>query len=223
MTCPLCGSGVLPGKICLYCGYDPSRQGFRSTTKPSIPDSPKPETVPPSQDVTRPKAKQKTGKLEPHEKTPAQAPDETILDADDVLDRIDRLGPSATATTPVPSSTPTRPSQAAPQAATVPVTTQFIFERRRIVGYAGLVAATVVVRVGEPDELLPNGEDLRRLKEGPIGLRMRKAIDMATADLKAEALERGANGVVGVRLDVRPGQGPLAIVTLIGTAVVLES
>ena len=223
MTCPLCGTGVLPGKICLYCGYDPHRQGFRPPTKPSVPDSPKSETAPPLRDVTRPKAKQKTAKLDPQEKTPAKESGGTGSDADDILDQIDRLGPSATAIAPSSSSTSATSSQTAPQAATVPVTTQFVFERRRIVGYAGLVTATVVVRVGEPDDLLPNGEDLCRLKEGPIGLRMRKAIDWATADLKTEALERGANGVVGVRLDIRPGQGPFAVVTLIGTAVVLET
>lgn len=89
-------------------------------------------------------------------------------------------------------------------------------------GYAGLVAATVVIRVGEPDELLPAGVDMQRLSGGPIGTRLRKAIDLAIADLKTEAIERGGNGVVGARLEVLPAQGTLAIVTLIGTAVVLE-
>jgi uncharacterized protein YbjQ (UPF0145 family) len=108
------------------------------------------------------------------------------------------------------------------QQASVPVTTQFAFEGQRIVGYAGLVAATVVIRVGEAEDLLPDGVDMQRLSGGPIGARLRKAIDLAIADLKTEAIERGGNGVVGARLEVLPAQGPLAIVTLIGTAVVLE-
>ena len=63
---------------------------------------------------------------------------------------------------------------------------------------------------------------MQRLSGSPIGMRLRKAIDLAIADLKTEALERGANGVVGARLEVLPAHGPLAIVTLIGTAVILE-
>ena len=84
------------------------------------------------------------------------------------------------------------------------------------------MASTVVVRVGSQDDLLPEGMEMQRLSGGPIGLRLRKAIDLAIADLKTEALERGANAVVGARLEVLPAHGPLAIVTLIGTAVILE-
>src|SRR5207249_292693 len=99
-----------------------------------------------------------------------------------------------------------------------PVTTQFAFENHRITGYAGLVIATVAVRIGEPDDLLPEGQNLQRLSAGPIGTRVRKAVDLALADLKTEAIERGGNGVVGARLEVLPTQGSVAFVTLSGTA-----
>jgi uncharacterized protein YbjQ (UPF0145 family) len=52
-------------------------------------------------------------------------------------------------------------------------------------------------------------------------MRLRKAVDLALADLKTEALERGGNGVVGARLEVLPSQGSVAFVTLSGTAVVI--
>lgn len=201
MTCLLCGIGLLPGKICINCGYDPSRPGVRPASKPTVPEPSRQETK------TDPLASirdmlpsvEKKGRGKQKDKAAAQASRTASSDADDFLEQTATL-----------------------QQASVPVTTQFVFEGQRIAGYAGLVAATVVVRVGEPDELLPEGQHIQRLSGGVIGLRLRKAIDLAIADLKTEALERGGNGVVGARLEMLPAQGPLAIVTLIGTAVILE-
>lgn len=203
MECPLCGIGLLPGKICLNCGYDPSRPGVRPTFKPALPDPPKQESTPDPLASIRdmlPTAAGRKSKTKQKEKAPAHVPEQ----------------PQPTA------PPPPLPQWSKLQQASVPVTTQFAFEGQRIVGYAGLVAATVVIRVGETDELLPEGLDMQRLSGGPVGVRLRKAIDLAIADLKTEAIERGGNGVVGARLEVLPAQGPLAIVTLIGTAVVLE-
>lgn len=203
MTCPLCGIGILPGKICINCGYDPSRPGVRPTSKPAPPDPPKQESTPDPLASIRdmlPTAAGRKSKAKQKEKAPADVP----------------AAPQPTA------PPPPLPQRAKLQQASVPVTTQFAFEGQHIVGYAGLVAATVVIRMGEADELLPEGLDMQRLSGGPIGVRLRRAIDLAIADLKTEAIERGGNGVVGARLEVLPAQGPLAIVTLIGTAVILE-
>lgn len=216
MTCPLCGIGILPGKICINCGYDPNRPGVRPSAKPAIPEPSKSEARPDPLASIRdmlPTAEKK-GKGKQKDKAQAPASRTAFSDADDILGQIDKLG------------SPSAPAPAAPRAtlqqATVPVTTQFAFEGRHIGGYAGLVASTVVVRVGSHDDLLPEGMEMQRLGGGPIGMRLRKAIDLAIADLKTEALERGANAVVGARLEVLPAHGPLAIVTLIGTAVILE-
>lgn len=211
MTCPLCGIGILPGKICINCGYDPSRPGVRPSAKPAIPDPPKQEAksdpLASIRDMLPSVEKKGKGKQKDKAATPASRT--ASADTDDSLSQIDKLEPAA-------------PPRATLQQATVPVTTQFAFEGRHIGGYAGLVASTVVVRVGSQDDLLPEGQEMQRLSGGPIGMRLRKAIDLAIADLKTEALERGANGVVGARLEVLPAHGPLAIVTLIGTAVILE-
>lgn len=205
MTCPLCGIGLLPGKICINCGYDPSRPGVRPTSKPAPPDPPKQESTPDPLASIRdmlPTAGGRKSKAKQKDKAEAAA-----------------AQPAA----PQPTAPPPPLSQQTKlQQASVPVTTQFAFEGQHIVGYAGLVAATVVIRMGEMDELLPEGLDMQRLSGGPIGVRLRRAIDLAIADLKTEAIERGGNGVVGARLEVLPAQGPLAIVTLIGTAVILE-
>lgn len=230
MTCPLCGSGVLPGKICLHCGYDPSRPDVRPTGKPNLGSI--------TREAAERASEKKIAKGKTKEKSPASSGRFQAFDDDDILAEIDRIGQTAAAskkptgqqaTGPAPaqfaseSQAAASPRKSTLQQASVPVTTQFSFEGQHIVGYAGLVASTVVVRVGGPDELLPEGQDMQRLSGGPIGLRLRKAIDLAIADLKTEAIERGGTAVVGARLEVLPGQGPLAIVTLIGTAVVLES
>jgi uncharacterized protein YbjQ (UPF0145 family) len=228
MTCPLCGIGILPGKICINCGYDPSRPGVRPTSKPAIPEPPKQDAKPDPLASFRDMlpSVEKKGKGKQKDRSQAQASRAAFSEADDILKQIDRLGqttaPAAQASAPPVAPAPAAPPRSKLQQASVPVTTQFAFEGQHIVGYAGLVAATVVVRVGEPDELLPEGQDFQRLSGGMIGLRLRKAIDLAIADLKTEAIERGGNGVVGARLEVLPAQGPLAIVTLIGTAVILE-
>ena len=221
MTCPLCGIGLLPGKICNNCGYDPSRPGERPTSKPAIPESPRQDTKPDPLAAVRDMlpSVEKKGKGKQKDKTAAQASRTVSPDTDDFLERIDKL---ESAPAKARAAQPAAPPPVTLQQASIPVTTQFVFEGQRIAGYAGLVAATVVVRVGEPDELLPEGQHIQRLSGGVIGLRLRKAIDLAIADLKTEALERGGNGVVGARLEVLPAQGPLAIVTLIGTAVILE-
>lgn len=226
MTCPLCGIGILPGKICINCGYDPSRPGVRPASKPTVPEPPKYETKSDPLASIRDMlpSVEKKGKGKQKDKAAAQASRTAFSDADDFLERIDKLG---SAPAGARAAQPTAPSSAAPppatlQQATVPVTTQFAFEGRHIGGYAGLVASTVVVRVGSHEDLLPEGLEMQRLGGGPIGMRLRKAIDLAIADLKTEALDRGANGVVGARLEVLPAHGPLAIVTLIGTAVILE-
>lgn len=227
MTCPLCGIGILPGKICINCGYDPSRPGVRPSSKPAIPESPRQEAKPDPLASIRDMlpSTDKKGKSRQKDKAPAPAARTTFSDADDILEQIDKLGPASTPS-PAHSKPAAQPAASPPrttlQQASVPVTTQFAFEGRHIGGYAGLVASTVVVRVGSQDDLLPEGMEMQRLSGGPIGMRLRKAIDLAIADLKTEALERGANGVVGARLEVLPAHGPLAIVTLIGTAVILE-
>jgi len=194
MTCPLCGIGIMPGKICINCGYDPSRPGVRPSGRPAAQKPPNQEAKPDPLAAIR--------HMLPTRKSKAKQKDKAAVEP----------------TTPPPPL----PQGSKLQQASVSVTTQFAFEGQHIAGYAGLVAATVVLRLGEPDELLPAGVDMQRLSGGPIGARLHKAIDLAIADLKTEAIERGGNGVVGARLEVLPAQGPLAIVTLIGTAVVLE-
>jgi len=231
MTCPLCGIGMLPGKICINCGYDPSRPGVRPSGRPAAQEPPDQDTKSDPLASIRhmlPTAAERKGKGKQKDKAAAHVSRAAFSDADDVPPQPAPLRPVAAAPPPgqpavhPPPPPPPLPQGSKLQQASVPVTTQFAFEGQRIVGYAGLVAATVVVRVGEPDELLPAGVDMQRLSGGPIGTRLRKAIDLAIADLKTEAIERGGNGVVGARLEVLPAQGPLAIVTLIGTAVVLE-
>ncbi len=207
MTCPLCGIGILPGKICLGCGYDPSKPGVRPSAKTG-PPPPRPIRA---QSFRNPAtSEKKAAKSKPKEKAPAPA---------DIIDEFEVMKSAAQ-----PSSSPSPISQRAqlPEE-TVQVTTQPAFEGHRIVAYRGLVVSSIAIRVGAQSELWSEGQDIRRLSGGPLGLRLRKAIDVAIADLKMEAIDRGANAVLGLRLEFLPLQGNMAILTAMGTAVTLES
>ena len=233
MTCPQCGLDMTPGKVCVNCGYDLSRPGASPSDKPGIPITPKEDDTYSTRDVGQAVPVRKAPKSK--SKGKAAAPRGSILVPNDFLERIERPDsyPSAApaserpAAPAPPLSLPSSETQVTvqrskAQQASIPVTTQVAFEGQRIIRYAGVVTGSVVVRIGETDDLLPLGQDMQSLSSGPIGTQLRKAIDLALADLKTHAIERGGNGVVGVRLEVLPTQGPLATVTMIGTAVVLE-
>jgi uncharacterized protein YbjQ (UPF0145 family) len=223
MMCPLCGVDFIPGKVCLNCGYDSSKPDASPSGKPGIPDAPEQDNTYDRSDEGQGVTEREAPKSKPKERA-AAPPRAPIPMPNDYLEQIERLESWPTAP---PLSTPPPAAQAPPQRsktqqASVPVTTQSAFANQRITGYAGLVAATVAVRIGEPDDLLPEGQDMKSLSAGPIGMQLRKAVDLALANVKTEALERGGNGVVGARLEVLPTQGSVAYVTLSGTAVVLE-
>ena len=222
MTCPQCGLDMIPGKACLNCGYDSGKLGPSPSGKPAIPITPKQDDTYSTRDVDQAVPVKKAPKSKSKQK--AAAPRGSIPVPDDFLERIDRPDsyPTAAPPSPPPPDTQVTVQRPMTQQASIPVTTQVAFEGQRIIRYAGVVTGSVVVRIGETDDLLPLGQDMQSLSSGPIGTQLRKAIDLALADLKTHAIERGGNGVVGVRLEVLPTQGPLATVTMIGTAVVLE-
>ena len=221
MTCPQCGLDMTPGKVCVNCGYDLSRPGASPSDKPGIPITPKEDDTYSTRDVGQAVPVRKAPKSK--SKGKAAAPRGSIPVPDDFLERIDRPAALAPPLSLPSSETQVTVQRSKAQQASIPVTTQVAFEGQRIIRYAGVVTGSVVVRIGETDDLLPLGQDMQSLSSGPIGTQLRKAIDLALADLKTHAIERGGNGVVGVRLEVLPTQGPLATVTMIGTAVVLES
>src|SRR5256712_908138 len=220
MTCPQCGLDMTPGKVCVNCGYDSSRPGASPSDKPGIPITPKEDDAYSTRDVGQAVPVRKAPKSK--SKGKAAAPRGSIPVPDDFLERIDRPAAPAPPLSLPSSETQVTVQRSKAQQASIPVTTQVAFEGQRIITYAGVVTGSVVVRIGETDDLLPLGQDMQSLSSGPIGTQLRKAIDLALADLKTHAIERGGNGVVGVRLEVLPTQGPLATVTMIGTAVVLE-
>jgi uncharacterized protein YbjQ (UPF0145 family) len=208
----------LPGKICLGCGYDPSKPAVRPRAK-SGPPPPRPFSA---QSFRNPARSEKKAKSKLREKAPAPA---------DIIDEFE-AEESADARPAKPLPAPAAPSSFSPppisQRAqlpdeTVQVTTQPAFEGHRIMAYKGLVVSSIAIRVGEQSELWSEGQDIRRLSGGPLGLRLRKAIDVAVADLKMEAMDRGANAVLGLHLEFLPVHGNLVILTAMGTAVTLES
>jgi len=221
MTCPQCGLDMTPGKVCVNCGYDLSRPGASPSDKPGIPITPKEDDTYSTRDVGQAVPVRKAPKSK--SKGKAAAPRGSIPAYPSAAPASERPAAPAPPLSLPSSETQVTIQRSKAQQASIPVTTQVAFEGQRIVRYAGVVTGSVVVRIGETDDLLPLGQDMQSLSSGPIGTQLRKAIDLALADLKTHAIERGGNGVVGVRLEVLPTQGPLATVTMIGTAVVLES
>ena len=221
MTCPQCGLDMTPGKACVNCGYDSGRPGASPSGKPGIPITSKEDDTYSTRDVGQAVPVKKPSKSKSKGKAAATQRG-SIPVPDDFLERIDRSAAPAPPLSLPSSETQVTVQRSKAQQASIPVTTQVAFEGQRIIRYAGVVTGSVVVRIGETDDLLPLGQDMQSLSSGPIGTQLRKAIDLALADLKTHAIERGGNGVVGVRLEVLPTQGHLATVTMIGTAVVLE-
>ncbi len=161
----------------------------------------------------------KAAKSKPKEKAPASA---------DIIDELEaKESAGAPPATPPSAAQPSSPPPPISQRVqlpdeTVQVTTQPALEGHRIVAYMGLVVSSIALRLGEQSELWSEGQDIRRLSGGPLGLRLRKAIDVAVADLKMDAIDRGANAVLGLRLEFLPVHGNMAILTAMGTAVTLE-
>ena len=62
MMCPLCGLDVLPEKVCLNCGYDPSRPGAHPSGKPSIPSAPRQDNTYSTRDVSQAVTERKAAK-----------------------------------------------------------------------------------------------------------------------------------------------------------------
>jgi len=163
----------------------------------------------------------KAAKSKLKEKAPARADFIDELEAEESADA--RPAKPLPAPAAPPSFSPPISQRAQLPDETVQVTTQPAFEGHRIMAYKGLVVSSIAIRVGEQSELWSEGQDIRRLSGGPLGLRLRKAIDVAVADLKMEAIDRGANAVLGLHLDFLPVHGNLVILTAMGTAVTLES
>jgi uncharacterized protein YbjQ (UPF0145 family) len=104
------------------------------------------------------------------------------------------------------------------------VTTTSAVEGRRITRYCGLVFGQAVVRAGALRHFLASFSDLGTGRSSAHENELSLARDAAVAQLEASATNLGANAVVGVDLDYETigEQDPMLMVTVSGTAVVIE-
>jgi len=96
-------------------------------------------------------------------------------------------------------------------------------EGRRIVDYKGLVAGTAIHGINVGKDFLAAGRNLSGGRSKAYEGELDKGQSEAVAEMESAAADLGANAIVGVSLDVEAlGQGNMLMVSVTGTAVVLE-
>jgi uncharacterized protein YbjQ (UPF0145 family) len=97
-------------------------------------------------------------------------------------------------------------------------------EGGRIVRYCGIVTGEAILGANIFKDLFAGIRDIVGGRSATYERELRKAREMALAELSQAAAELGANAVVGIDLDYETvgGQGSMLMVTASGTAVVVE-
>jgi uncharacterized protein YbjQ (UPF0145 family) len=95
-------------------------------------------------------------------------------------------------------------------------------EGREIVEYYGLVSGEAILGANIFKDFFAGIRDIVGGRAGAYEEELRKAREIAIAELAAEATQLGADAVVGIDLDYETvGQGSMLMVTASGTAVKL--
>jgi uncharacterized protein YbjQ (UPF0145 family) len=104
------------------------------------------------------------------------------------------------------------------------VTTTPTVEGRKIVRYAGLVTGEAILGANIFRDIFAGLRDIVGGRSGAYEKELRRAREIAMAEMVSAASELGANAVVGVDLDYETvgGQASMLMVSITGTAVVLE-
>jgi uncharacterized protein YbjQ (UPF0145 family) len=93
-------------------------------------------------------------------------------------------------------------------------------EGRTIEEYLGVVTGEAILGANIFKDLFAGVRDIVGGRSGAYEEELRKAREIAMAELAAEATSRGADAVVGIDLDYETvGQGSMLMVTASGTAV----
>jgi uncharacterized protein YbjQ (UPF0145 family) len=104
------------------------------------------------------------------------------------------------------------------------VTTTHSMEGRRIVGYLGIVAGQAVMGTNMFRDFFAGIRDIVGGRSGAYEKELRKAKQVALADMVEEADDLGADAVIGVDLDyehIGIGERSMLMVSANGTAVKL--
>lgn len=97
-------------------------------------------------------------------------------------------------------------------------------EGRRITHYRGIVTGEAIMGANIFKDLFAGIRDIVGGRSATYEGELRKARDLALAELAQAAAEKGANAVVGIDIDYETvgGQGSMLMVTVSGTAVTVE-
>lgn len=104
------------------------------------------------------------------------------------------------------------------------VTTTPSVEGRPITSYRGIVTGEAIMGANIFKDLFAGIRDIVGGRSATYERELRRARELAMAELKQAAAELGANAVVGVDIDYETvgGQGSMLMVTVSGTAVVVS-
>jgi uncharacterized protein YbjQ (UPF0145 family) len=103
------------------------------------------------------------------------------------------------------------------------VTTTPNVEGRRIVRYLGIVTGEAILGANIFKDLFAGIRDIVGGRSAVYEEELRRARSIALTELRQSAADLGANAVVGVDLDYETvGKGTMLMVTVSGTAVVVE-
>jgi uncharacterized protein YbjQ (UPF0145 family) len=108
--------------------------------------------------------------------------------------------------------------------ASVILTTTPSIEGRTITQYRGIVTGEAILGANIFKDLFAGIRDIVGGRSATYENELRKARDLALAELAQSAADKGANAVVGIDLDYETvgGQGSMLMVTVSGTAVTVE-
>ena len=104
------------------------------------------------------------------------------------------------------------------------LSTTSLIDGKRIGAYHGLVSGEAILGANIFRDLFAGIRDIVGGRSATSERELTRARDIAMEELKISAAEMGANAVVGVDLDYETvgGQGSMLMVTVSGTAVVLQ-
>ena len=103
------------------------------------------------------------------------------------------------------------------------ITTTPTIEGRRIQRYVGIVTGEAILGANIFKDLFAGIRDIVGGRSAVYEEELRRARSIALTELRQAAADLGANAVVGVDLDYETvGKGTMLMVTISGTAVVVE-
>jgi len=106
----------------------------------------------------------------------------------------------------------------------ITVTTTPNIEGKKITAYRGIVTGEAIMGANIFKDLFAGIRDIVGGRSATYERELRRAREMAMAEIKIAAAEMGANAVVGIDIDYETvgGNASMLMVTVSGTAVVLQ-